>query len=186
RVVRADGAAEGEVVKREKAEVEGARGLLEHQPVAMQATQDCDRLAHDPSVDCRHEAVALRSRQKGASGLHTATLVAQAQQNLAPWTRRMFRRQGHGRLSVELKVTLVHRPAEAHDPSALRLLPDTGGRLWQGEMDAVASRALGGVARGGGGAQDAGRASARRGDRDEADADAQGEAFLLPHVAEVF
>src|SRR5207247_2598426 len=64
--------------------------------------------------------------------------------------------------------------------------PATGGRLRQGEMDAIASGALGGVARGGGGAQDAGRASARRGDRDEADADAQGKALLLPHVAEVF
>ena len=83
-------------------------------------------------------------------------------------------------------MALVHRPAEAHDPPALRLLPDSRGRLWQSETDAVASRALGGVARGGGGAQDAGRASARRGDRDETDADAQGEAFLLPHVAEVF
>src|SRR5438046_3186556 len=99
----------------------------------MQATQGCDRLAHDPSVDCGHEAIALRSRQKGAGGLHTATLVAQAQQNLAPGTRRMFRCQGHGRLSVELKVALVDRSAEAHDPPALRLLPDSRGRLWQGE-----------------------------------------------------
>src|SRR5882762_1112152 len=53
-------------------------------------------------------------------------------------------------------------------------------------MDAVASCALGGIARSGGGAQDAGRASGPRGDRDKADADAQGEALLVPHVAEVF
>ena len=98
----------------------------------------------------------------------------------------MSRRQGHGRLSVELKAALVHSSAQAHDPSALRFLDCFGSRLRQDQMDAVASCALGGVARGGGPAQDAGRASARRDDRDEADADAQGKAFPLPQVPEVF
>src|SRR5258706_12598225 len=53
-------------------------------------------------------------------------------------------------------------------------------------MNAVAPCVLGGVAGGVGGAEDVGRASARRGDRDETDADAQREGPLLPHVAEVF
>src|SRR5205814_8332815 len=65
-------------------------------------------LAHDPSVDCGHEAIALRSRQKGAGGLHTATLVAQAQQNLAPGTRRMFRCQGHGRDRKSTRLNSSH------------------------------------------------------------------------------
>src|SRR5258706_8918549 len=50
-------------------------------------------------------------------------------------------------------------------------------------MDAVASCVLGSVAGSAGGAQDVGRASTRRGDRDEADADAQRETPPLRHVA---
>src|SRR5438552_16421680 len=103
----------------------------------MHAAQDCDRLAHDPPVDCRHEAMALRSREKGAGCLHASTLVAQAQQNLAPGTRRMSRRQGHGRLSVELKAALVHSSDQAHDTSALRFLDCFGSRLRQDKMEAV-------------------------------------------------
>src|SRR5207248_9974926 len=52
--------------------------------------------------------------------------------------------------------------------------------------DAVASGVLGGVAGFVGGAQHVSRASARGGDRDDADADAQREAPLRRYVAELF
>src|SRR6266566_5203832 len=152
----------------------------------MPLTEDGDRLAHDPAVDGRHEAMALRLREEGVGGLHTPMLVRQAQQNLAPRTCRVLRRQGYDRLRVQLKVALVHRSGEAHDPSALHLLLEPRGRLRLRDMDAVASRVLGGVAGFVGGAQDVSRASARGGDRDDADADAQREAPLPTYVAELF
>src|SRR5438552_3044752 len=112
----------------------------------MPLTEDGDRLAHDPSVDGRHEAMALRLREEGVGGLHTPMLVRQAQQNLAPRTCRVLRRQGYDRLRVQLKLAIVHRSGEAHDPSGLDLLVDPGGRLRLRDMDAVASGVLGGVA----------------------------------------
>src|SRR5437667_6844001 len=108
----------------------------------MPLTEDGDRLAHDPAVDGRHEAMALRLREEGVGGLHTPMLVRQAQQNLAPRTCRVLRRQGYDRLRVQLKVALVHRSGEAHDPSALHLLLEPRGRLRLRDMDAVASRVL--------------------------------------------
>src|SRR6058998_1911376 len=152
----------------------------------MPLTQYGSRLAHDPSVDGRHEAMALRLRKEGIGGLHTPTRVRQAQQNLAPRTCRMLRRQGYDRLRVQLKVALVHRSAEANDPSALHLLLEPRGCLRLRDVDAVASGVLGGVAGFVGGAQDVSRASARGGDRDDADADAQREAPLPPYVAKLF
>src|SRR6266581_959509 len=86
----------------------------------MPLTEDGDRLAHDPAVDGRHEAMALRLREEGVGGLHTPMLVRQAQQNLAPRTCRVLRRQGYDRLRVQLKVALVHRSGEAHASSAAR------------------------------------------------------------------
>src|SRR6184192_1912655 len=112
----------------------------------MPLTQYGNRLAHDPSVDGRHEAMALRLRKEGIGGLHTPLLVWQAQQDLAPRTCRVLRRQGYDRLRVQLKLALVHRSGEAHDPSALHLLLEPRGRLRLRDMDAVASRVLGGVA----------------------------------------
>src|SRR5439155_15015202 len=152
----------------------------------MPLTEDCDRLAHDPAVDCRHEAMALRLREERVGGLHAPMLVRQAQQNLAPRTCRVLRGQGYDRLRVQLKMALVHRSGEAHDPSALHLLLEPRGCLRPRDMDAVASGVLGGVAGFVGGAQDVSRASARGGDRDDADADAQREAPLPPYVAELF
>src|SRR5207244_12501977 len=140
--------------------------------LAMPLTQYGSRLAHDPAVDGRHEAMALRLRKEGIGGLHTPTLVRQAQQNLAPWTCRMLRRQGYDRLRVQLKVAFVHRSGEADDPSALHLVLESSCRLRLGDMDAVASGVLGGVAGLVRGAQDVSRASARGGDRDDANADA--------------
>src|SRR5437773_4818631 len=78
----------------------------------MPLTEDGDRLAHDPAVDGRHEAMALRLREEGVGGLHTPMLVRQAQQNLAPRTCRVLRRQGYDRLRVQLKVALVHRSGD--------------------------------------------------------------------------
>src|SRR2546423_13580678 len=126
----------------------------------MPLTQDGDRLAHDPAVDGRHEAMALRLREERVGGLHTPTLVGQAQENLAPRTCRNLRSQGYDRLSVQLKLTLVHGSGEAHDPSGLDLLLDPGGRVRAREVDAVASSVLSGIAGLVGGAQHVSRASA--------------------------
>src|SRR5438046_9218027 len=104
----------------------------------MPLTEDCDRLAHDPAVDCRHEAMALRLREEGVGGLHAPMLVRQAQQNLAPRTCRVLRGQGYDRLRVQLKMALVHRSGEAGDQSALNLLLESWGRLRQHHMAAVA------------------------------------------------
>src|SRR5256884_6278387 len=144
----------------------------------MPLTQHGDRLAHDPPVDGRHEAMALRLRQERVGGLNPPTLVGQAQENLAPRTCRNLRCQGHDRLSVQLKLALIDRSGEAHDPSGLDLLLDPGGRLRPRELDAVASPVLGGIAGLVGGAQHVSRASALRRDGDDADADAQREAPL--------
>src|SRR5881398_1438775 len=152
----------------------------------MPLTQYGSRLAHDPSVDGRHQAMALRLREEGIGGLHPPPLVRQAQQNLAPRTCRKLRCEGYDRLSVQLKLALVYGSGEAHDPSGLDLLVDPGGRLRLPDMDAVASGVLGGVAGFVGGAQHVSRASARGGDRDDADANAQREAPLRPYVAELF
>src|SRR2546429_184192 len=152
----------------------------------MPLAQDGDRLADDPSVDGGHEAMALRLREERVGGLHTPTLVWQAQENLAPRTGRKLRCQGYDRLSVQLKLALVYGSGEAHDPSGLELLVDPGRHLRLREMDAVASCVLRGIAGLVGGAQHVSRASARRGDGDDADADAPREAPLPPRVPEVF
>src|ERR1700704_4839375 len=152
----------------------------------MPLTEDGGRLAHDPAVDGRHEAMALRLREEGVGGLPPPMLVRQAQQNLAPRTCRVLRRQRYDRLRVQLKAALVHRSGEARDPSALHLLLEPSGRLRLRDMDAVASGVLGGVTGFVGGAQDVSRASARGGDRDDADAGAQREAPLPPDVTELF
>src|SRR2546430_1941115 len=152
----------------------------------MPLTQDGDRPAPDPAGDGRHEAMALRLRGERVGGLHPPTLVGQAQEDLAPRTCRNLRSQWYDRLSVQLKLALVYRSGEAHDPSGLDPLLDPGGRLQPRELDAVASPVLGGIARLVGGAQHVSRASALRGDGDDADADAQREAPLPPRVPEVF
>src|SRR6266480_5338883 len=112
----------------------------------MLLTQYGSRLAHDPSVNRRHQAMALRLREEGIGGLHPPPRVRQAQQNLAPRTCRVLRRQGYDRLRVELKVALVQRSGEAHDPSVLHLLLEPRDRIRLRDMDAVASSVLGGVA----------------------------------------
>src|SRR6266536_4472191 len=152
----------------------------------MPLTQYGSRLAHDPSVNRRHQAMALRLREEGIGGLHPPPRVRQAQQNLAPRTCRVLRRQGYDRLRVQLEPALVHRLGEPHDPSTLHLLLEPGGRLRLRDMDAVASGVLGGVAGFVGSAQDVSRASACGGDRDDAYGDAQREAPLPPDVAELF
>src|SRR5207302_9053975 len=174
------------IVQRGNAEVDRAEGQLERRVVAMPLTEDGDRLAHDPSVDGRHEPMALRLREERVGAFHTPTLVGETQENLAPRTCRKLRCQGYDRLSVQLKLALVYGSGEAHDPSGLDLLVDPGGRLRLRDMDAVASRVLGGIACLVGGAQHVNRASTRSGDRDDADANAQREAPLPPYVAELF
>src|SRR5438046_4516339 len=148
----------------------------------MPLTEEGNRLAHDPAVDGRHEAMALRLREKGVGDLHTPMLVGQAQQNLAPWTCRVLRRQRYDRLRVQLKAALVYSSSEARDPSALHLLLEPRGRLRLRDPDAVAPGVLGGVAGFVGGAQNVRRASACGGDRGDAAAEDRREAPLTQHV----
>src|SRR5437762_8965141 len=93
----------------------------------MPLTQYGSRLAHDPSVDGRHQAMALRLREEGIGGLHPPPLVRQAEQNLAPRTCRKLRCEGYDRLSVEVKLALVYGSGEAHDAEGVDLLVDLGG-----------------------------------------------------------
>src|ERR1041384_7255574 len=101
----------------------------------MPLTEGGDRLAYDPAVDGRHEAMALRLRKEGIDGLYTSAFVGQAQQNLAPRTCGEPWRQRKDRLSVQLKAALVHCVREALDPSTLRQTLERRGRPRSRDMD---------------------------------------------------
>src|SRR5439155_21193201 len=62
RQVLSHGGDQVRIVQCGNAEVDRAEGQLELQVLAMPLTQYGSRLAHDPAVDGRHEAMALRLR----------------------------------------------------------------------------------------------------------------------------